>query len=47
MVTGGSDWHGLEPDLKLGDFFLDIEQITPLINLYKHFLNNRGEGTNL
>ncbi len=47
MVTGGSDWHGLEPDLKLGDFFLDIEQISPLINLYKHFLNNRGEGTNL
>lgn len=47
MVTGGSDWHGLEPDLKLGDFFLDIKKITPLIKLYKNFLTHRGEGTNL
>jgi len=39
MVTGGSDWHGLETDLNLGDFYIDTEKITPLINLYREYPN--------
>lgn len=43
MVTGGSDWHGLEPEVKLGDFFVDTEKIAPLINLYKHFISRKAK----
>lgn len=44
MITGGSDWHGSEPDLSLGDFYVDTEKIAPLMDLYnKSFPRIKGE----
>ncbi len=35
LVTGGSDWHGLEADKPLGSFSVDSEKIKPFFDLYK------------
>jgi len=35
LVTGGSDWHGLESDKPLGNFSIDSEEIKPFFDLYE------------
>jgi len=35
LVTGGSDWHGLETDKPLGNFSIDSEKIKPFFDLYQ------------
>lgn len=35
LVTGGSDWHGLEIDKPLSNFFIDSQEIKPFFDLYE------------
>jgi len=35
LLTGGSDWHGLEADKPLGSFSIDSDKIKPFFDFYK------------
>lgn len=35
LVTGGSDWHGLETDKPLSNFSIDSDEIKPFFDLYE------------
>ncbi len=42
LVTGGSDWHGLETDKHLGNFSIDSEKIKPFFDLYERLKEEKS-----
>ncbi len=42
LVTGGSDWHGLETDKPLGNFFIDSKKIKPFFDLYQRLKEEKS-----
>lgn len=33
VITGGSDWHGYHPTLRLGNFYVDAQRIRPFLDI--------------